>query len=272
MPPREAVPSLLVQPIGVVHSPWEDKRSAPRQPALARGTVGTIELYDHAQYEDALCDLEGWSHIWVMFWFHLSEGFRSKVQPPRSEKKRGVFSTRAPYRPNPLGLSLLRLDRIEGRTLHVVDLDMIDGTPVLDVKPYVAYTDTAVDARSGWLEGDADPGPQYTVAWSERAQAQLAWLRERTALDLRQLAETVLAAGPAPHAYRRIKALDDHLRLSVKDFRLRFVVRGTEILIQEIASGYRRRVLDDPRALASEETPLDVHRAFVAHFEAPSTH
>jgi tRNA-Thr(GGU) m(6)t(6)A37 methyltransferase TsaA len=268
------LPTLTLAPIGVVRSPFTDRRSTPRQPAAARGVAGTIELLDHAEYEHALSDLADWSHVWVLFWFHLNEGFRPRVQPPRSAQKRGLFATRSPYRPNPIGLSVVRLERVEGRVLHVLDVDMIDGTPVLDLKPYVPYTDAAFDANSGWLESDPpsprDPGPRYRVLWSERASVQLDWLAQRTDLPLRALSEQALELGPAPHPYRRIKASGDHLRLGVKDFRLRFVVEGSDVRVLAIDSGYRRRVLDDPRAVATERTPLDVHRAFVAEFGAVS--
>jgi tRNA (adenine37-N6)-methyltransferase len=268
------LPPLTLAPIGVVHSPFRDRQSAPRQPAAARGVAGTIELLPSAEYAHALSDLASWSHVWVLFWFHLNSGFRPKVQPQRSVQKRGVFATRSPYRPNPLGLSAVRLLRVAGRVLHVLDVDMIDGTPVLDLKPYVPYTDALTDASSGWLGEEplsaSDPGPRYCVLWSERACTQLAWLAERTDLPLRALAEQVLALGPAPHPYRRIKDLGDHLRLGIKDFRLRFVVEGGDVRVLAIESGYRKRVLDDPQAVATEHTPLAVHRAFAAEFTAAS--
>lgn len=267
---RAAQPQLTLAPIGVVRSPFRDRRSAPRQPAAARGVAGTIELLPGPAHEHALLDLETWSHVWVLFWFHLNRGFRPKVLPPRSARKRGVFATRSPYRPNPLGLSVVRLVRVRGTVLDVLDVDMIDGTPVLDLKPYVPYTDAVAGANSGWLEGDplaaSDPGPRYRVQWSERAAEQLAWLAARSDLPLQALAEEVLALGPAPHPYRRIRRSGDQLRLAVKDFRLGFVVEGGDVHVLAIESGYRRRVLDDPRAVASERTPLDVHRAFQAAF------
>ncbi|MEY4579638.1 MAG: hypothetical protein RL701_4341, partial [Pseudomonadota bacterium] len=270
-------PTLTLTPIGVVHSPWRDKHEAPRQPAAARGVAGQIELYDSTlQLRDALSDLETWSHIWVVFWFHLNHSFRAKVQPPRSLKKRGVYSTRSPHRPNPLGLSVLRLERVEGRMLHVSDLDILHGTPVFDIKPYVPYTDAVPDANSGWLGAEAavdaavvgvtETGPEYQVEFSERASEQLAWLNERTPYDVRALAQSVLRAGPAPHAYRRIRVLDGYSRLGVKDFRVHFRVQGLSISVFEITSGYRKRVLADPRSVATELTPLWVHREFMALF------
>jgi mRNA-degrading endonuclease RelE of RelBE toxin-antitoxin system len=181
-----------------------------------------------------------------------------------------VFATRSPHRPNPIGLSVVRLERIEGRVLHVLDVDMLDETPVLDLKPYVAYSDSVPAAGGGWLETadtPADPGPRYEVRYSPPAEQQLAWLEGKAALDLRALAEGVLRTGPTPHAYRRIRAhAEGHFSLGVKDFRVLFTVDGNEVTVLEIASGYRARVLDDPAAQPTELTPLEVHRAFVQEF------
>ncbi len=261
---------LELTPIGVVHSPWKDKHGTPRQPAFARGVAGRIEIVAGAEYEHALEDLETWSHIWVIFWFHRNTGWNPKVLPPRSEKKRGVFATRSPHRPNPLGLSVLRLERIEGRVLHVLDVDLLDQTPVLDLKPYVAYSDSIPAAGGGWLDAagaPADPGPQFEVTFTPDAEARLAWLEGKAALDVRARAEEVLRAGPTPHPYRRIRrAREGHYSLGVKDFRVLFTVEGSVICVHSIISGYRARVLDDPRAQPTELTPLDVHRAFVQAF------
>lgn len=262
---------LTLVPIGIVHSPLRDKQSAPRQPAAARGIEGRIELAARPELEDALTDLERWSHIWVLFWFHHNDTWNAKVLPPRSTIKRGLFATRSPYRPNPIGLSVLRLLKVEGRVLHVADLDLLDQTPVLDIKPYVAYTDAVPSANAGWLgdEGPLDPGPSYQVEFTGRALQQLAWLEPRLPFDLRALASDALRLGPAPHAYRRIRTFERYARIGVKDFRLYFTTEGQTLRIFEIETGYRARVLDDPAALATADTPLDVHRAFVASFGPP---
>ncbi|MET0389285.1 MAG: tRNA (N6-threonylcarbamoyladenosine(37)-N6)-methyltransferase TrmO [Polyangiales bacterium] len=274
----ESAPTLTLTPIGIVHSPWRDKQSAPRQPSEARDVTGQIEVYPRAELLDALADLDAWSHIWVVFWFHLNDGFLPKVLPPRSSKKRGLFSTRAPYRPNPIGLSVLRLDRVEGSTLHVRDLDIVDQTPVLDIKPYVAYVDAVSGANAGWLETTGDPpapelaaspapaGPAFHVDFDAHANEQLDWLVPRCAFDLRAAVLGVLRAGPAPHAYRRIRAFDGYSVLGVKDFRVHFRVAGPHIVVFRIATGYRARVLADPHAEAREQTPLAVHRELVARF------
>ena len=263
------LPTLQLTPIGVVHSPFKAKHSAPRQPAAAPGTTGTIEIFPSAHPEHSLEDIACWSHLWVLFWFHQDITFRAKVHPPRSGKRRGVFATRSPHRPNPLGLSVVRLVRVEGSILHIRDLDMLDGTPIFDIKPYVPYADIVSDAGSGWLEHDQsapDPADRYEIEWSPRASEQLALLATRTAFPLRERVEEVLRLGPAPHAYRRIKDVGPHSRLGLKDFRVHFVVSGTHVHILEIDTGYKLRVLKDPASVAKEETPLSVHLEFVQAF------
>lgn len=262
-------PALTLQPIGVVRSPFRDKHSAPRQPDPAAATEGTVELFPLTGYRDGLLDIERWSHIWLLFWFHHSAGWKPHVYPPRSAHKRGVFATRAPHRPNPIGMSVLRLVRVDGLVLHVRDLDLLDGTPVLDIKPYVPYADARVEANSGWLDpalAPRDPGPSYSVHFSERAQEQLNWLAPQLSFDLGASAVQALALGPTQHAYRRIRREGDHYRIAIRDFRLRFAVQAQVIEVLELATGYRKRILDDPAATPTAQTPLEVHRAFVARF------
>jgi tRNA (adenine37-N6)-methyltransferase len=269
------LPSITFQPIGVVRTPFRDRASAPRQPAASAGAEGTIELLPGHDFEDALADLDGWDRLWVVYWFHLNDGWRPKVLPPRSAgQRRGVFSTRSPHRPNPLGLSVVRLDEIRGLSLRVRDVDMIDGTPVLDLKPYVPYADAHPGARTGWLsplaappfrggasEAPADPEPGFEVTWSARAAEEVAFLRDDLGVDLRTPIERVLSLGPQPHAYRRIKREGDGFRLAIKAWRARFLVDGRSIRVESIESGYRARDLalgDDP-ALAP-------HRRFIVRF------
>src|SRR5262245_42053141 len=137
----EAYRALTLTPIGVVHSPFVERRQAPRQSAAARAVRGTIELFPGKGFEHELSDIESWSHVWVIFWFHLNEGWKPKVLPPRSRRRRGVFATRSPHRPNPIGLSVVKLEAVSGLTLEVSALDILDGTPVLDLKPYIPYAD-----------------------------------------------------------------------------------------------------------------------------------
>jgi len=258
------LPALTVTPIGVIRTPYVDRMSAPRQAAAAAGVRGVIELCPGRDLEHAVSDLEGWDYIWVIFWFHQNSGWRPKVLPPRSAgKRRGVLSTRSPHRPNPIGLSVVKLDAVRGLTLDVTNVDMLDGTPVLDIKPYVPYADAYPDARTGWLEplvGAKDPEPGFEVAWSDRAREQSEWLGPDRA-ELVARIESTLALGPQPHPYRRIKPDGEGMLLAVKDWRVRFRVDGRRVVVDAIATGYRERQLEFPG-----DPSLDVHRAFVARF------
>jgi tRNA-Thr(GGU) m(6)t(6)A37 methyltransferase TsaA len=267
--------TFAVRPIGWVRSPFVEKVQAPRQPRAAEGVRGSIELVeriDGRALEDAVSDLDGWDYIWVVFWFHRNaeHGWRPKVLPPRSTQKRGVFATRSPHRPNPIGLSVLRLLAVEGRVLEVADLDLLDGTPVLDVKPYVPWTDAITDAKTGWLEHEQrrastdvarpdDPLDAWIVEIAPLAGEQLAFLATH-GIALAEPARATLRLGPKPHAYRRIRPLPDGGGvLAIKDFRLRFSVHSRTIVIESVRSGYR------PDQLASDPS-LALHAAFDARW------
>src|SRR5512140_1274124 len=254
---------LTLTPIGTARTPFGEKALAPRQAAAARDVTGTIELLP--EYEHALEDLAGFDRIWLLYWFHLNEGgYRPKVLPPRSEEKRGVFATRSPHRPNPIGLSCVRLDAVDGLVLRVRDVDLVDGTPILDIKPYIPYADAFPDAKDGWLgaTGAADPIADYEVQWSEEARAHAAWLKEAHGIDLTPRVEQTLALGPQPHPYRRIRKDGDALRLAMKEWRIRFRADGRVLTVLAVASGYRHSQL-----FAEPPDPaLAAHRDFVARF------
>lgn len=138
------------KPIGIVHSPFSSLEGMPIQPAGAAGIQGTVEVLP--EYQDGLKDLEGFSHIILLYHFHRSTDFMLEVIPFLDSESRGVFATRAPRRPNPIGLSVVKLQKIEDNILHIENVDMLDGTPLLDVKPYVPEFDEQVSVRTGWLE------------------------------------------------------------------------------------------------------------------------
>jgi len=138
------------QPIGVIHTPFKEKAGMPIQPSGGSGIQGTVEVYP--EFQDGLADLEGFSHIMLLYYFHRSEGFNLRVVPFLDTRLRGLFSTRAPKRPNPIGISIVRLMGIEDGILQIENVDMLDGTPLLDIKPYVPEFDAQTDIRTGWLE------------------------------------------------------------------------------------------------------------------------
>lgn len=145
------VTSINYKSIGVIHSPFQDVEGVPIQPAGASGVMGTIEM--EPQFEPGLKDLSGFSHIILIYHFHASKGCLLEVKPFLDDTTRGVFATRAPRRPNPIGLSMVRLVAVEGRTLRIQDVDVLDGTPLLDIKPLVPEFDSPRVDRIGWLSG-----------------------------------------------------------------------------------------------------------------------
>jgi tRNA-Thr(GGU) m(6)t(6)A37 methyltransferase TsaA len=139
------------RPIGVIHSPFKTPGEAPRQPRFGSGVRGSVEVLP--EFVDGLSDLEGFSHIVLLCHLHLVDGYSLSVMPAWGERRRSLFATRTPRRPNPIGLSVVRLEAIDGDTLHVLNLDMLDGTPVLDIKPYVAPFDSDEETSPGWMAG-----------------------------------------------------------------------------------------------------------------------
>ena len=139
-----------LKPIGIVHSPFKELNGMPIQPAGAVGVKGTVEVFE--EYRAGLKDLDGFSHIILLYHLHRSQGFKLHVVPFMDSEPRGLFATRAPKRPNPIGLSVVQLDKIEDGVLQIQKVDILDGTPLLDIKPYVPEFDAEVKVRTGWLE------------------------------------------------------------------------------------------------------------------------
>lgn len=142
--------ALTLSPIGVIRSPHRDPGTTPIQPACAEGCRGEVEVF--AAYAAGLDDVDGFSHVHLLYWLHLSGPPALKVTPFLDDASRGVFATRAPNRPNPLGLSVVRVVERRGRVLVVEDLDVLDGTPLLDIKPYIERFDVRVGTRGGWSD------------------------------------------------------------------------------------------------------------------------
>lgn len=141
---------ITCSPIGIVHSEFTAREGTPIQPAFAKDAPGQVVVYD--EFAAGLQDLDGFSHLILLYHFHLSGGWRPLVRPFMEEVERGVFATRAPNRPNPIGLSVVRLEKREESVLHVRGIDVVDGTPLLDIKPYVPAFDALGEYRFGWIE------------------------------------------------------------------------------------------------------------------------
>lgn len=141
---------IKYEPIGVIHSIFKEPGGTPIQPTAAKDIDGSVEIFP--EYAEGLKDLEGFSHITLIYHFHLAKKPSLKVKPFIDNQIRGVFSTRAPSRPNPIGISVVRLVGIEGNIIYIRNVDIVDGTPLLDIKPYVPEFDVREVERMGWLE------------------------------------------------------------------------------------------------------------------------
>ncbi len=222
--------------IGVIHSCYREKFGIPRQPGLVTSQTATLELLQPYNRPEAVKGLEGFSHIWVSFIFHgVAAGkWSPMVRPPRlgGNERVGVFASRSTHRPNPLGLSVVELAKVEssesGVTLHLIGADLLDGTPVVDIKPYIPYVDSISEARAGFADGA--PLPRLSVTFSEQAQQRL--LQEAKALpQLRHVISESLAYDPRP-AYKQDGDSRGGVRLY--NFDVRFEISGTSLLVTEI--------------------------------------
>jgi len=226
---------IQFETIGIVQSPYKEKFGVPRQPGLVPQAKGSVELLPPYDCAEAVAGLEGYSHIWIQFLFDrsLREQWQPTVRPPRlgGNRRIGVFASRSPFRPNPIGLSVVRLERVVtergGVLLEIAGLDLVDGTPVLDIKPYVAYVDSIPDADSGFAA--AAPDSLFKVHFSSRALEQLA--QRPDGETLRELIQALLETDPRP-AYigsgrqQRVYGI----RLYDFDLRWRIVDGAAEVL------------------------------------------
>lgn len=195
--------------IGQVHSPYKEKFAIPRQPGLVSSAKATITLTGDANNAELVRELEQFSHIWVLFVFHgtQEQGWKPLVRPPRlgGNKKVGVLATRSTFRPNPIGMSVVKLDKIavidKQVTLHISAIDLLDKTPIVDIKPYVPYSDSIAEASAGFAQ--TQPSANLRVTFNQQAQTALLEYSKNIP-DLALFIEQVLAQDPRP-AYRQGK-------------------------------------------------------------------
>lgn len=215
-------PTYSLQPVGILHSPYREKFGIPRQPGLAPHALATVTLLPPYNHIDSVRGLDSFSHVWLIFAFHQTaeHGWRPTVRPPRlgGNARVGVFASRSTFRPNPLGLSvaeLLGIDTEHGVVLRVGGVDLLDGTPILDIKPYIPFVDSQPQARGGFVDG---PPATLAVTWSAAAAAAVQRHQARHP-ELAALIEEVLAQDPRP-AYQDDPAREYGVRLH--DYNIRF--------------------------------------------------
>lgn len=248
--------TLTLRPIGHIRSGKTVKFQARHQPDEREPEVNYLELVPEADLALATSDLAGFERVWLVWWFHRNQGWRPKVIPPRGpQKRRGLFATRSPHRPNALGLTPVRLLGVEdgGRLLRLGPCDLVEGTPVFDIKPYVPAYDSFPGSRAGWIdEVDAAErsAPPFAVELAPLAAEQAAWLATGWGVDFLPRVRELLARDPAPHRTRRIRRVDTAhgggLEIGCGAWRALFVRDDTlsRVLVTGLGPGYPRWQLE----------------------------
>ena len=227
-----------LEPIAIIESPFREKFATPRQPGLTPSVRARIVFRDAYATPEAVRGLEGFSHIWLIFLFHQNwrKGWKPTVRPPRlgGNKRVGVFASRSPFRPNPIGLSavkLLSIDCAAGEiALTVQGADLIDGTPILDIKPYIPYGDSIPDASGGFA--DDSPQSRLVVEFTEKARQQLEGFIELSPA-LEQVIRETLSLDPRP-AYRQERDDSTQYGAQLDRFNIRWRIKGNIALITDI--------------------------------------
>ncbi|TRW49497.1 tRNA (N6-threonylcarbamoyladenosine(37)-N6)-methyltransferase TrmO [Aliidiomarina halalkaliphila] len=216
--------------IATVSSPYKQKFAIPRQPGLVKHAYGVIEMLPEFSHPDFLRGLEAFSHLWIQFVFHetAAKGWSPLVRPPRlgGNQRKGVFATRSTFRPNPMGLSVVELVRVEhGKStrIHVRGLDLLDGTPVLDIKPYLPYADALPEAAGGFADERPDTG--LGIVFSDDAEQFLQ--QQRDYPQLREFITEVLAQDPRP-AYQKDAHMDKDYGMHLYHFNIKWRVQNNK--------------------------------------------
>lgn len=254
--------------IGKVRCGEQYKFEAPRQGVFSSASA-VIEL-DSCYGGDAIADLAGFERIWVVFVFHrnIDAKWKARVQPPCAPEKRkySVFATRSPYRPNPVGMSCVKLERIDGRKLYISGHDLLDGTPVLDIKPYIPCADAFPEAAAGWR--DELVMPEWTLSYAEKFLQQAEFLRMNGAPDMVNFCDVQLVRDPLDRKRHRVTVEDDGRGyIGCRTWRLHFTFDAEKycICMVEIRSNYRDEelVIDSPDQYGDKELHRKYREVFV---------
>lgn len=266
---------MILNPIAIFHCDKKSSYEAARQATIDKDhLVGKIIFKPNQQFEQALSDIEGFSHLWLIYQFHQNSHWKPMVLPPRgSSTKKGVFATRSPYRPNSLGLSCVKLIERKGLILFVQNFDLLDQTPIFDIKPYIAYSDSIPDANMGWLENIESE--KYQIEFSESTIQKILFLETLGLHQIKNFIQQQLEYDPYNKQKKRVELYQEkdyqfHARgnqtyiLSYKTWRILFFQKTEKTLcIENVFSGYT------DKELSSDDIYQDhsVHQAFLAKFK-----
>ncbi len=257
--------SLTYSPIGMFQANSVHKYEAPRQGVVNRSAQeGVVQLA--SEFVPGLKDLEGFDRVWLVYDFHHNKSWKPLVLPPRGpHDKRGLFATRSPYRPNAIGLSCVELVRVEGSKVFVRGHDLLDGSPILDIKPYIPYADSFPASSVGWLEGLESA--KLEVSFSAAAYEQLEWLEANGVDQLRGFLISQLEFDPTDDSRKRVKHLSSAesptYKIAYRTWRAEFEISNSEVNVTKISSGYTD---DDLSSGQDKYGDHDLHRQFAARF------
>jgi tRNA-Thr(GGU) m(6)t(6)A37 methyltransferase TsaA len=268
-PPSKKIPPPTYEfaPIGVIRTAFAEKFGIPRQPGMVAEAKGVIELDRHPFFALAVDKLETFSHLWIIFVFHEhgARDWKPSIRPPRlgGRKKVGVLASRSPHRPNPIGLSAVKLDRVDVSDpkrvrIHVSGVDLLDGTPILDVKPYIPFADAIPEAHAGWA---AEPIEKFSVEFTETATLAIARherrLRaENPTIDVRRIVVEMLELDPRPASQKRKMPPGEEgseglrFAFTLFDFDVKWEIRGRTFVVLDIEDLVDGR----PRDLVKKKT------------------
>ncbi len=256
---------IIIEPIGFVQSDFVYRYETPRQGVLAGKEISVINLLPHKNYEQAVLQLDGFERIWVIYQFHLNKNWKPLVNPPRhTRKKVGVFASRAPYRPNQIGMSCVKLEKVDGLKIFISESDILNGSPVFDIKPYLPYSDSFPDAATGWVKKTI--GEKYELQWNKSAEEKIKWLKDNAKINLRNFAQLQLEFNPTDDSRKRITKEKNSFTLAYRTWRIDYTVSENEktILVKNIKSAYSKADLS-----AAEDKYQDkaVHLEFLSFFK-----
>lgn len=262
---------IKIKPIGVLHSDLAYRYETPRQGVLAGEKISVIELLPKMNFEQAVKDLDGFDRIWVIYQFHLNPNWKPLVSPPRhTRKKIGLFATRSPHRPSQIGMSCVKLVKIDGLKIFISESDILDGSPVLDIKPYLPYSDSFPESKTGWVKSDSMP--RYEVSFSEKAENQCKWLKEEANINLENFARLQLEFAPTDTSRKRISNFspdnnkaDQKFILAYRTWRIVFQFSDGEEKVEviKITSGYTN---DELQQRADKYEDKKLHKKFIECF------
>ena len=229
---------MNLEPIGHINSDFTQRYETPHQATLAPSSRGVITLIAGRNYEQAVIGLEGFDRVWLVYGFHLNPTppRSPMIRPPRHPEKVGVFATRSPHRPNGLGMSCVRLDRVEGRRVYVSEIDLLDGSPLYDIKPYLPYCDAFPDAHTGWVK----PAVRYAVRLRPEAEAQSRRIDAEFGARLDRYAFVQLAFHPLDDERKRISLTSTNTGvLAYHGWRIKYCVSEHERAVEVTTISHR---------------------------------